>query len=109
MATLEFKNLRLDRITKRGKFENHVLIFDEVSGEETITFAVDFVVELNFRKQMFEPVTLDPNSASAIKMFFKNTDFAPQVLAGFFKRQGSETFKLTDWSAWKVRETKDLF
>ena len=107
METLKFKNLQLENLTVRGEFRNWVLFFDEVSGKEAVTFSVDFVEEFNWDTKKFEPVALDANSAAAIKMFFKNTENAAKILAGFFVKQGLK-FE-ADWSAWKVRQTAELF
>lgn len=109
MKTLEFKNLELDNYTRRGKFRNWVLFFDEVSGDEPVRFSVDFIEEWNWDKQIFEPVALDENSAATVKMFFKNTENANNVLFGFFLRVGVQSLIDTDWTAWKVRQTVDLF
>ena len=102
---LKFKNLDLDTLQRRGNFQNWVLFFDEVSGDEPIRFSVDFITEFNFETQMLEPIALDPNSANAIRMFFKNTEKAEQVLKGFFTREGLAGLINVDWTKWSVRET----
>lgn len=108
MKTLKFKNLELDHLTSRGQFRNWVLFFDEVSGDEPITFQVEFVTEFNFETRMAEPIALDPNSANAIRMFFTNTENAENVLQGFFLREGVAGLINTDWANWNVRETNKL-
>lgn len=106
---LEFKNLELEAQTLGGQFRNWVLFFDEVSGNESVRFAADFVVEYNWETEQPEPVALDEHSARAIKMFFKNTENAAKVLHGFFVNQGLAKLDKADWSAWKVRQTVELF
>lgn len=106
---LEFKNLQLETYTRKGEFRNWMLMFDEVSGHEAVRFTVDFLEEYNWDTNKYEPVALDEESARAIKMFFKNTDNAASVLKGFFIKNGSVTLADTDWSAWKVRQTVELF
>ena len=105
MKTLKFKNLQLDQLTSRGQFKNWVLFFDEVSGDEPVTFQVDFVTEFNWETGKSEPIALDPNSANAIRMFFKNTENAANILRGFNLTQGKAGLLSVDWSKWHVRET----
>ena len=103
---LNFKNLELDTHTVRGEFRNWVLSFEELSGKEWVTFTVNFVVEGNDDLTSLRPVALDSNSEAAIKMFFMNTGFATQVLAGFFIKQG--VCGNVDWADWAVRKTEKI-
>jgi hypothetical protein len=105
---LEFKNLELDTHTVRGEFRNWVLCFDEVSGHEAIRFSVDFVVEGNDDLTSLRPVALDKESERAIRMFLANTEFAKQVLGGFFLRQKVNGLKSVDWSDWAVRKIEKI-
>lgn len=106
---LEFKNLDLDTLQRRGNFQNWVLFFDEVTGDEPVRFSVDFITEFNFDTQMLEPIALDEESGRAIRMFFKNTENAANVLNGFFIRESLAGLINVDWTAWKVRQTVELF
>lgn len=104
MTTLEFKNLQLEANQRRGLFTHWTLFFDEVSGHEAVRFSVDFVTEMDDDMVEIIPVALDKESERAIRMFFKNTENAHNVLTGFFLKTGITALERTKWWKWSVRE-----